>query len=132
MGLATQPSNLNGDCAVGIAECLQLIYRPVDPSAEFEEAVRLLIDDLWHVLGGERLSRILQGSWAGGVLESMKDHQQRVQSERSARAEYESAAQVQKRREEKRGLKHEKHKQRLELKKERDRIWFDKQTTRTE
>jgi hypothetical protein len=91
----------------------------------FEDAVRCLLYDLWygrpaHVDG---LEVLLEESWAGSVLQSMKGHNARVMAARRARADYESPEAAGQRREEKRRIKREAHLRRLERKVERDWAW---------
>jgi len=83
----------------------------------FEPAVRLVITDIWNVLGDEMAGRViaplLTDSWAGGLLIRMKlHHAQRVQARRLW-SEYEAPEQVRARREAKRKLKQARHAERL-------------------
>lgn len=68
---------------------------------------------------------MLADSWAGEILRKMLEHHEAVQARRRAKEEYVLPASVQARREEKKRLKQENHARRLELKKERDRIWHE-------
>jgi len=94
----------------------------------FEEAVRLLLFETWRghpVLHGE-IEDDLKGSWAGELLRRMQEHEAAVQEERRIRREYEDPANVQRRREENKRVRQERHRLRLEAKKERDRLWREK------
>ncbi|MBK7931991.1 MAG: hypothetical protein IPK01_00560 [Acidobacteria bacterium] len=70
--------------------------------------------------------RTLQRSrWnmGGRIARKMEDHENARTKERRARDEYEDPVNIQKRRDEKKRLKAERHRERLEQKKERDRLW---------
>jgi hypothetical protein len=110
-----------------ILESLARVTPPVRLQREIEDAVRLVLFDLWNSMLLQGRERLLAGSWAGGVLERMKDHY-RAETERAkAIADFEDPRRVQERREEKRRLKQQKHQNRLALKKDRDRIWRENQ-----
>ena len=84
-------------------------------------AVRCLLFDLWYVsypLQTE-IEAIVAGSWAGEVLQSMNAHDATQVARRQAKEEYASPENVQKRREEKKRLKQERHQQGLAVKQER-------------
>ena len=127
-----EPSFLHRECALQIASALTSVKSGGD--WKFEEAIRCILIDLWSAAGGDtdgQLSHVLQGSWAGQVLDSMRHHSAEVEARRRALAEYQSPAAVQQRREEKKRLKQQRHEERLALKKERDRIWFEKQGSKS-
>lgn len=101
----------------------------VKPSGEtlmqMEAAVRCLLFDLWSGIPifDKAIEDLLAGTWAGDVLCRMKEHYEAKERTRRAREEFEDPVNVRKRREEKKRLKQEQHQKRLELKKERDRLW---------
>jgi hypothetical protein len=96
---------------------------------EHDKVVRLLLFEIWPVLGREQgegeLEPMLRGTWAGEVLARMKAHwaarreAQRAYSERQANAPG--------RRQEKKRQLAEQHAARLAAKVERDRLWREKQ-----
>ena len=96
-----------------------------------EAMVRCVMFDLWSGIPflDNEIQTILHDSWAGDVLHRMKEHHKIRQIKRCAHEEYLSPENVRKRHEEKRRLKQEQHQHRLEVKKERDRIWHEKQGT---
>lgn len=89
--------------------------------ASLEAAVRCLIGDLWSGIPiiDQEIEKRLAGSWAGEVLDRMKEHHQA----RLAALELQSPASAIKRHEEKKRLKQEQHLRRLALKRERDKLW---------
>lgn len=97
---------------------------------ELEEAVQLILYEIWHTLGeveAEReLEPILEGMWAGEVLSRMKAHYRAREEARRRHNEQNDPERVRQRREEKRRLRQEKHEQRLAIKKERDRISWER------
>jgi hypothetical protein len=124
---ATRPLDKSGAAREVVIALAQLV-----PDAQewmmqirFKDAVRCLLYDLWygrpaHVDG---LDMMLEGSWAGSVLLSMKEHNARVMAARHAREEYESPEAVGRRREETRRIKREAHLRRLEQKIKSDGMW---------
>ena len=110
-----------------VAIAAELARLPGDKAHEpgFEDAVQLILCDIWSAFSKSQIEPLLQGTWAGDVLARMKVHYQAEEEAWRARKEYESPARVQQRREEKRRQKQEKHAERLALKKERDRIWWE-------
>jgi hypothetical protein len=92
-------------------------------------AVQCLLFDLGS--GIPRFDRgaeaLLGDSWAGEIRREMKEHHAASVAERRAREEFQDPVRVQQRREEKKRVKQERHRERLALKKERDRIWREKQ-----
>ena len=113
--------------AVDIARGLASIHPVGGACYHVEEAVRLVLFDIWYAVGEEARERdlepVLAGTWAGSVLERMKAHHQARMEARRAFAESQDPERVRQKREEKRRLRQEKHAERLALKKERDRIW---------
>jgi hypothetical protein len=100
---------------------------PAHLQPQMEEAVHLVLFDLWSSLMLQRHEHLLTGAWADGVLERMKAHYQAETERHRAIAESEDPVLVQRRREEERSLKQQKHQERLTLKKDRDRIWRQNQ-----
>ena len=118
-------SGYDRESVVEIAKALADTQPSPDRSIQLESAVRCLLFDLWspiQILNSE-LKGILDGTWAGNVLQKMEDHENARTNARLARDEYEDPVNVQKRRDEMKRLKAEKHQERLESKKERDRLW---------
>jgi hypothetical protein len=126
-----EPLFVHRECALGIAEALTYVEPlTTDSLIKFEEAARCLLFDLWYSIGkdaDEQLTLVLEGTWAGTVLESMKTHYQNKLERQRAIAESQNPVLVERRKEEKRRLKQERHRERLSQKKERDRVWFGKQ-----
>jgi hypothetical protein len=73
------------------------------------------------------LAPLLAGTWAGDVLARMEAHEQRRIEARRAHAESQDPERARQHREEKRRLRAEAHAERLTLKKERDRVWRQRQ-----
>jgi len=89
------------------------------------EAIRCILYDLWSgmpMLDNEIEVR-LKGSWAGHVLQKMKEHHQAA----AAARELQSPTVVRRHREEKQRKTQEQHLLRLKAKIERDRLWRVKQ-----
>ncbi len=125
---------LDHRAAVDIARSLALVNPIGVAPYRFEEAVRLVLFEIWYAVGEaarERdLGSVLAGTWTGSVLERMKAHHQERMEERRAFAESQDPERVRQKRDEKRRLRQEKHSERLALKKERDRIWRAKHEKR--
>jgi hypothetical protein len=123
-GLPLTPE-LDLDRARVLAGALTGVSPMKDHSTELEGAVRLILFEIWRMIGtvvAEReIEPILAGTWACGVLARMKAHHQARLNAHRAHAE--SEAELQQRRQEKRRLRQEEHAERLERKKQRDRIW---------
>jgi hypothetical protein len=117
--------------AAAIALALRRVQPGDLPANEFESAVRLILYDIWPFFrseaGESELVNILHETWAGSVLARMQAHSAARDAERRARAEYEAGAE--KRKEEKRLLKQQRHAARPVAKAERDRLWREKQRT---
>jgi len=112
------------DEVIAIAQGLVQV-QPVG-NAKFTEAVRSVIMIIWYANGRARqkqIEEIIQGSWAGQVLESMKAHEEALYKARVKASEFQSPEAVRERREEKKRIKREKHAVRLALKADRDRIY---------
>jgi hypothetical protein len=118
-----------------LAHMLVLALATVEPvkqyEKEWEEAMRCVLFDIWSysnlVTFRAELVPLLAGTWAGEVLDRMGQHYLRQQTAARQRAECENPEAVARRREEKRQLKEQRHAERLEAKKERDRVWREKQ-----
>jgi hypothetical protein len=115
--------------AAAMAQALTSVQTETPTSREFEQAVQLILFEIWTFFGekdGEsELALVLKGSWAGSVLARMRAHSAAVEAARRSRAEFEAGAQ--KRKEERRRLKQDQHTARLAAKVERDRLWREKQ-----
>ena len=113
---------------IAIARALAEVKSNTDAPRDLEDAVRCLLVDLWSgvPLLDNDIEALLTESWAGELLRRMKAHHEAKQAERRAREAFEDPLNVQKRREEKKGLKREQHERRLVLKKERDRLRREK------
>jgi hypothetical protein len=96
-------------------------------SAELEQAIRLILFEIWRTIGAELAERevepILVGTWCGAVLAHMKAHHRAREEARHAFAESQAAALIQQRRDEKQRIRQKKHAERLLRKKESDRLW---------
>ena len=110
-----------------ILESLARINPPLQLEREVEEAVRLVLFDLWASLLLQGKEHLLTGSWAGNVLEHMAAHYKATVERSKALAEFQDPERVQQRRAEKRKLKPLRHQERLVLKSERDRCWRERQ-----
>jgi len=122
---ASLPNELSVDDALAIAKALSEV-RPVDQeSYKWVAAARCLLFDLCAVAGEEPVEQILEGSWGGGVLRSMREHSRRRREERATRQEMERTAVM--RREETARARQEQHRQRLAEKVRRDAEWRAKQ-----
>jgi sRNA-binding protein len=102
--------------------------QPVKQDEErWEEAMRCVLFDVWSawkpVVFSAELVPMLAGTWAGEVLDRMEQHYLQRQAEAQRWTEVENPEAVARRREEKRRLKEQRHAERLEAKKERDRVW---------
>ena len=123
--------NFDVESAVGIAKALAEIQLSEDDKSLLEPATRCILFDICSsIVMRINTWPILKGSWAGTVLHSMEEHHRVRQSERRAFEEYQDPANVQKRRDEKKRLKQERHQQRLALQKERNRIWHETHGTK--
>ena len=123
-------ARLNHDTAIDLAQALALV-RPSKTDRKFFDAVRFVLFDVRYFIGGpwaeQELERILGHSYAGDVLERMKAHYNETQRARTAREDYQSPERVQQRREEKRRMNQQQHAERMERKKEKDRLWREEQ-----
>ena len=108
-----------------VARALARVSPEADRSLETEDAVRLILFEMWRPIGSATAERevepLLAGSWAGEVLAGMKAHQQ------ARREAWRHHAENQLRQEQQRGEKQEQHAERLQRKKERDRLWRERQ-----
>lgn len=126
-----EPAFLHRESALGIAMALsQVKPLPSDRLVKFEEAARCVLYDLWYAVGNsadQEITPIISGSWAGDVLQSMKSHYENLQARRQEIAERQNPVLIEQCRARKQALKQERHQERLQLKKERDRIWYEQQ-----
>lgn len=122
---------IDHESALAIAAALARVRAAVGEQRKLEDAVRLVLFEIWSTVGEVAAERqlypILQGTWAGSVLVRMKEHHKERKAARYAFAENQDPVRVQQRREEQRRLKQERHVARLAMKIERDRIWREKQ-----
>ena len=98
--------------------------------AELEPAARCILYDLWSAMPAldQEIEASLAGSWAGSVLHRMKLHHAAREAVHRAEMERQDPAKIQERREEKKRIKQERHELHLARKKERDRLWHEKNT----
>lgn len=103
-------------------------FSPQDlPRHTAEEAVRCILFDLWSQvpMSVKELHSRLGQTWSGQVLRRMEEHYS-AQVARRAQAFYEDPLDVQRRRDEKRRLRSERHQERLVKQRERSRLWQDR------
>ncbi|MGH7862902.1 MAG: hypothetical protein ACREOS_11775 [Candidatus Dormibacteraceae bacterium] len=121
---------MNQDAAVALIPALAAVKPAGDERRELEEAVRLILYEIWYTLGPrtaeEQLRPILEGTWAGDVLTRMKEHHQALMEARRHHEEENDPERVRQRREEKRRLRQEKHAERLIQQRARALIWHGK------
>lgn len=126
-----EPAFLHRESALRIAKALsQVKPLPSDRLVKFEEAARCVLYDLWYAVGNsadQEITPIVSGSWAGDVLQSMKSHYENLQTRRREIAEIQDPLLIAERKAQKRALKQEIHIERLRLKKEWDRVWYEQQ-----
>jgi hypothetical protein len=126
------PIFLHRECALSIGAALARI-RPetMCRSTKLEEAVRCVLFDLWYAVGeanaDNEIGSILGDSWAAEVLDKMKTHYRANEERRRVLRESQDPIRVQKRRDEKRRLREQRHLERLARKRALDRIWQEKQ-----
>lgn len=115
------------ESVIEIAKALALVTPATNQALALEPAVRCLLFDLWSGVSllDNEIESLLDGTWAGGVLARMKEHHRARMAARRAHEEFQQGAQG--RREEKIRLRQQQHQARLALKKERDRLWREKQ-----
>ena len=116
---------LNRDGAVVIACALKCVIPPETVFVDkFESAVRIILTDMWSVLGEvtaeQDIAPLLSGSWAGNLLSAMKVHHAAVTDAREKFAEENDPARVEARRAEKRRQRQDAHEKRLAGKRGRD------------
>jgi len=118
-------SRMDAIQARAIASALAGVHVPRE-TQRYEEAIRLILFDIWSTLGeanaDAELSRALDGTWAGSILEDMKTHHQAEEERRREYGRKNDPAFIEKAREDKRRAKQEKHLARLAAKSERDRL----------
>ena len=123
----------NGKLDADRARSILLALKNVNPIAgkqsRIDDALYILLTDLRSVIGAGEMIRILGDAetWAGREFHDLRDSEKARNDAARARVEYFSPANVQKRRDEKKRVRQEKHQQRLALKKERDQKWREKQ-----
>jgi len=124
------PHALDDLRAAVIVRALARVHPIPGKERETDEAVRLILFDLWTVFGervtdGDMNARLL-GTWAGRVLSRMKEHYEADKQRRRAHDEANDPVLIQQRRAEKKRQKQERHSERLMQKEERDRVWREK------
>lgn len=100
----------------------------------FLYAFNVILFDLEEILGGRRLDETLHGTWAGDLLDVLRKrrkayeafYSERAVKEQERKANY--SEEVSRSRAEKRALRAAAHALRLEKKKERDRLWHERQS----
>jgi hypothetical protein len=111
--------------AIGLAQGLAAIPAEEALAGSFEMPVRLVLFDLWHSVGEAFVERevapILDGSWAGQVLDRMKAHYQARQDARRQHSEQNDPAQIEVRRAAKRRSTEDAVALRMAAKQQRDR-----------
>jgi len=127
-GKSIDPRRLARETLLDIARALADVQQVQAYSID-ESAIRCILFDLWSGIPhlDREIEEILQSSWAGSVLQGMKDHYAAIQTLRQQLAEFQSPDAIRMRIEKKKLLKQEQHALRLEVKKERDKIWRSKQ-----
>jgi hypothetical protein len=126
--VTSQQPILRIDRQVALSLCRALSRLPAATAeqGDFDPAVRLVLFELWSSVGEavtqEELEPILEGTWAGSVLNRMKAHHRERQVARRAYEAFNDPVRVQERRDTRRRLTGEKVAERLALKKERDRL----------
>jgi len=124
LGLTATPSRYTGferEQVLEIASSLGEIRSQMLSPLAWEEAVRFIILILWtgSPILDQEVERLLVGSWAGEVLQSMKAHH----AQRCLAAELASPEKARERRAEIKRQKQLVHMRRLADKVERDAIW---------
>lgn len=98
------------------------------PPRRFEEALRLILVDLWSGLGEQnfrtRVETRLEGTPVGGLLLRMREHSAEVERQRLAGEAWDTPAAVAARRAERKRLREAAHAERLRAKPARDAAWF--------
>jgi hypothetical protein len=114
---------------------LSHVHPPIQQSPQLEAAVRLILCDIWDGLGeataDRELGPILNGTWPEDVLDRLKANHRKRLEEKRAFAERNDPVLAQRRREEKRQARQAKHAERMARKKERDRLWHERQENAT-
>jgi hypothetical protein len=102
-------------------------------SMEFESAVRLILTDIWAMLGvtdaEQSIEPLLADSWAGALLARMKEHHAAILEATRRHMEDQDPARVEARRAEKRLIRQERHAARLA--KNKDKTNSDRSTVRS-
>ena len=127
---AERDGRLTPEIAIMLARALATVRPFSDHNRKHEEAIRLILYDIWYALGPAAAERdllpVLQDTWAGDLLARMKEHY-RLRVEAYRRHEERSDPdKARLRRAERKGLRQAKHAGRLAKKKERDRLWRKK------
>ena len=124
------PAGFDRVSALAIGRALANVHSIAADACKFEEAVRLILFEVWSTLGEMEAERELEpallGTWSGDVLARMKAHHKARQDARRVFAESQDPVRIEQRREEKRRLRQQKHVERQALKMERDRAWREK------
>ena len=123
VGSLTDPHAYRQHVVSEITKALKNLVPDFSEARAFTPAVRCLLFDIWRPSTRDEIEAQLAGSWAGRILAGMKDHYAAVVARRRAHEEMQDPINVQRRREEKKRLRQEKHQERLRLKKKRDALW---------
>ena len=112
--------------AESIAKALAEVRQDAESPLSLKPAIQCLLFDLCShgLLAEGEVDKLLRGSWAGKVLQGMREYEAVRSVARDAHLARQDPIAVQRRREEKARARQAKHEERLALKKERDRVWF--------
>jgi hypothetical protein len=116
----TISSRMDAMQASAIAKALAGLVNPRE-AHRYEKPIRLILFDICNKVGEAEVAQILKGTWSGGILQDMQAHQRAEVLRHRNHAEKNDPEAIEKRREEKRRMKAEKHASRLAAKIERDR-----------
>lgn len=113
-----------------LARALAVVTREDFAGPSAEDAMQMIIHEIDSSVGAAfmqgRIAELLGRSWAGGTLACMYAHAEWDRERRRVHADFNDPETVKKRQAEKRRLKAEAHAARLEAKKERDRLWRER------
>jgi hypothetical protein len=122
-------AKLDYDSATALAQAIgELAPAGLQEEQAFRQPAQYLLFTVSRVIAEQQIAEILGKSWAGTVLRGMRDHEERRSEATPDHWTRNNPKNVAIRREEKRLLAEQKHLARLEIKKDRDRLWREKQT----
>lgn len=96
----------------------------VEAAPAREQPVRSILTYLWSFAWASEISAILQGSWAGSILEEMRAHEAGTERARVIRERENSPEAVEARKAEKRRVRAEAHAIRMAEQAEHNRRWY--------